>query len=158
MIALILMVWLHPFHVSVTDIVFDERSGAIQISSRIFTDDLENALRLMSGNPTFDILENPKVTDDLIGQYFAKTLKLTLDDKTQKVVYLGSEVEADAHWCYLEVTGIKPPAKVALEFDLLHELFDDQRNMVHFRGQKTRTFILDQAVREASYSFENWKN
>lgn len=158
MIALILAVWLHPFHVSVTDIVFDERSGAIQISSRIFTDDLENALRQMSGNPSFDILEDPKVSDRLIGQYFAKMLKLTLDDKVQEVIYLGSEVEGDAHWCYLEISGIKPPAKVVLEFDLLHELFDDQRNMVHFRGQKTRTFILDEVERAANYSFENWKN
>ena len=42
--------YLHPFHVSVCDVDFKEESKSIQVSQRIFLDDLEKAL-----NEKYDI-------------------------------------------------------------------------------------------------------
>jgi hypothetical protein len=47
---------LHPIHVSVTEIEFDEKDKALEIMMRIFIDDLEVALRQDQKDPVLDIL------------------------------------------------------------------------------------------------------
>ena len=47
----------HPFHVSVSDIKYKEEQKAIQISTRIFLDDLEVALQAFTGNEALDIVD-----------------------------------------------------------------------------------------------------
>ena len=60
MITLVLILFqsvFHPFHVSVSDIKYKEDQKAIQISTRIFLDDLELALRAFTGNEKLDIMD-----------------------------------------------------------------------------------------------------
>ena len=61
--------------------------------------------------------------------------------------FLGKELSDDlsAIWIYLEVTRVVNPAVVTVEFEVLFELYSDQKNILSFqvdRG-KERIFLLD---------------
>ncbi|MCZ8022697.1 MAG: hypothetical protein O9302_05050 [Cyclobacteriaceae bacterium] len=129
---------LHPLHVSVTDIKFDEKDKELEITSRIFLDDLEAAIRQDVQQPTLDILQ-PKTgtADDLIRAYWLKNITVTVDRKKAKVTYLGYELEGDVVLVYSYAPGIKKVNEITIEQKTLTELFDDQSNIVHVTKAET---------------------
>ena len=73
MLSYILFLCLHPLYVSVTDLVVDRDEQSIQITKKIFFDDLELALRNENKNQTFDILQsNQNVINSYIETYLKK--------------------------------------------------------------------------------------
>ena len=135
-ISFIFVTWLaHPFHVSVCDVEFNDKTKSLEISQRIFLDDLEEALRKKSGWTTLDVV-NPtdkKRFDALIKEFVMENLSLEINNKSVKLSYLGHELESDAIWCYLEVTGVNNLSTIGVENSVLINTFPDQVNLVHIK-------------------------
>ena len=128
---------MHSFHVSVSDMKYKEEHKSIQVSTRIFLDDLELALRNFSGQQSLDILEKSEweSVQNMLGEYLLT--KVTLKDEKGRVYelhYLGAEVEDDVMWCYLEVEKVKKIKSITVTNTILHEVWEDQENLVHFRA------------------------
>lgn len=123
----------HPMHVSVTEITFDEKEKELEIVSRIFIDDLELAIRAAKGQPEINLLEPvaPFTTDQLVQEYVQQRIKISLDGKTQPVVYLGSEKEGEAILCYIQVKNVKKWKSIEVFNSVITELHNDQSNLVH---------------------------
>jgi len=127
----------HPFHVSVSDIKYKEDLKAIQISMRIFLDDLELALRAHSGDEKLDITE--KENWDFINKNLESYLleRITLwdeKDRPYELNYIGAEIEEDVMWCYIEIEKVKRLKQVKISNSILHDVWSDQENLVHFRA------------------------
>ncbi len=145
---LISLGWLvvaHPFHLSLTEIKWNTTSEQLEISQKIFWDDLEVAL---SGyyDESIDFL-NPANTEKLnkqIETYLLAQNKIWIDDKSIKVKYLGYEVEEDAAWFYLESEKVQEPTSIRVKNSLLLEDFSDQKNVVqfYFETNSPRSIIL----------------
>ncbi len=123
----------HPIHVTVTEIEHDEKDKRLEIMLRVFIDDMELALRKDLNQPDLDILQ-PKgnlTTDQMIGAYVAKHLKISVDDKPIKLAYLGHEDESDAFILYIEGPNVKKVKTVTVANDFLTEVHEDQSNLVH---------------------------
>lgn len=135
----------HPFHVSVCDIEFNQEAKSIQISQRIFLDDLELALNNDYGMGLVIDDESMKSRrDSLIDLYLAKRLKVTVDGKKKEANYLGSEFEVDGIWCYIEIEGVKKAKELMVINTILFEEFDDQANIIHFKkGDFEKSVKLD---------------
>lgn len=128
------LVNLHPFHVSVADVVVNQEKRAIQISQRIFLDDLEQALNNTFGTQLIiDNESNNALRDSLIEQYLVGRLSITVDGKKKDSEFLGSEFEEDGIWCYLEIKGVKKIKQLVVASTILFEEFDDQANIIHFK-------------------------
>lgn len=122
----------HPLHITVTEIEFDEKSKSLEIMSRIFADDLETTLRKRTNNQDFDILAASKTTvDQLMTSYYNDHLKIILDGKTQVIHYLGHEKDGDAFVFFIEIEKVKKWKTIQATNSLLTEMFDDQSNLVH---------------------------
>jgi hypothetical protein len=124
---------LHPLHISVTEIEFDEKEKSLEIMMRVFIDDLETTMRQRTGDQELDIL-NPKggqTVDQLMRNYLNERFKISLDTKAQKVGYLGHERDGDAFIFYIEVTNVKKWSTIQVQNDIITEVFDDQSNLVH---------------------------
>lgn len=123
---------LHPVHISVTDIEFDEKEKSLEIMSRVFMDDLEKTMRDRYQSPELDIL-NPKVRtiDDMMREYFTEKMKISLDGKAQKINYLGHETDGEAFVFYIEVTGVRKWKEIQVTNTTIMETHDDQSNLVH---------------------------
>ena len=96
--ALTLMFYLHPIHVSVTEIEFDEKDKALEIMMRVFIDDYELAMRKHLNQPELDILNptNGMTIDQMTASYLKNHFRINLDTKAHNVNYLGHEREGDA--------------------------------------------------------------
>lgn len=128
------MLWtIHPIHVSVTEIAFDEREKELEIVSRIFWDDLETAIRETKKQPELNLLQPGTgiTTDQLIAEYLQSRFKISLNGKPQKIKYLGHEVEGEAILCYIQVVNVKRFETIEVSSSVITELYDDQSNLVH---------------------------
>lgn len=124
----------HPFHISVTEILHKPEDKAIQMTVRLFQDDMEQGLREFTGNADLDILkkEDSVYLTDIIGQYVLKNLSLTTK-KELTLNYLGFEYENDVIYCYIESVKVKPFDQLTISNRLLTSTFDDQENLVHVK-------------------------
>jgi hypothetical protein len=124
---------LHPIHVSIAEIEHNAESKALQITLRIFIDDLETSIRNKANSPEMDLLEpgEGNSTDALVRDYLAEVLKLKVDRKAVKTNYLGHEIEGPAMICYIEVENIKKFKTIEVTNRAILETHEDQSNLVN---------------------------
>jgi hypothetical protein len=126
----------HPFYVSNTIAHYNEETATIQISSHIFLDDLEKGIHQKTGVwIKYGSEKESLKADSLIYDYLSSNMQWHLMDTLVRFKYIGAEMSEDfsALWCYLESPEIAVgKAKLDIENHLLMEVYDDQKNIVHF--------------------------
>ncbi len=147
---------LHPMHVSVTDVEFDEKEKSLEIMSRIFIEDLETTMRERLNIPELDIM-NPKgqSLDDMMRAYFTEKFSVRLDKKQQTINYLGHEKDGDLFVFYIEVTNVKKWREIEISNTALMETFADQSNMVHVKvREESKSMRLTESNPTDKFSFD----
>lgn len=144
---------LHDFHASVTQMQYNAKTKAFEISVRVFTDDLEEALS-RGAAAKVHLGPNDK-NDQIIEKYIRSHFGYVSPQKQIKSIdYVGHEPEVDANWLYLEMPYAEPFQGGLLKQNVLMEVFDDQVNMVNiqYQGQK-KTFVFrkNQPIQEVSF-------
>lgn len=135
---------LHPFHVSVMEVVHKPEERLVQVSIRIFLDDLELALRAATENNSLDITDTTatEYLEEEIGKYVKSRFTVTTH-KNLIFNYLGFEYDQDVLWCYFEASKVKKFDELKISNKLLIEAFDDQENLIHVRKDgKVKSFRL----------------
>jgi hypothetical protein len=128
-----LLLFLHPIHISVSEINYSEKDKALQITSRIFIDDLELAIRTQRKEPELDITQ-PKgglSTNQLVMDYVKEHFKIKIDGKPAKFNFLAVETEDIAFVCYIEIENVKKMKTLEVFNDVITETHEDQSNLVH---------------------------
>jgi hypothetical protein len=127
------LLFLHPIHLSVSEINYSEKDKALQITSRIFLDDLELSIQNQLKKPDLDLLEPGKdyTTEKLISDYVLQHLSVKLDGKIQKLNFLGFEREDPAVICYIEIESVKKFKTIEIKNEVIMETHNDQSNLVH---------------------------
>ena len=143
----------HDFHASVTQMQYNPKDKAFEISVRVFTDDFEKALSEASKS-RINLNANTK-QDALIEKYVQAHFGYVSPQKQPKPFkYIGYEIEADANWIYLEMPYAEAFPGGSLKQNVMMELFDDQVNMVNinYQGQK-KTFVFrrNQPIQDVSF-------
>jgi len=136
----------HDFHLSKTDINYDTKSKSIQLSIHLFLDDLEDALKL-EGYVDLRLCSPREAehSDKAIQQYLQKKLQLYTHQTPLKWEYLGKEGTQDkmAVYCYLEISNVSQIKTLKISNNIMHELFDDQKNIVSVtEDKKSKAFLI----------------
>ena len=137
---------MHKFYVSVTNIQYSEEDNSLQITSRIFIDDLENVLEERYGvELQLDTEKESKETNFYVEKYMRSKLVFKADGKERAFLFLGKKYDNDLIVCYLEIEDIDLPKlkTIEVENDILTDMFEEQQNIVHFRvNGKKKSFVL----------------
>jgi hypothetical protein len=122
----------HPFHVSVVEINHNAADKTLEITCKLFTDDFENVLK-KNYSTKVDLINPPdkKAMDTLVKKYILSHFSITADGRLQSLTYLGFEREEDAVYGYLQAENLAAIKKVEITNKLMHDLFDDQTNIMH---------------------------
>jgi hypothetical protein len=131
-IALTSLAWSsHEFYVSLTEIRYNTESARLEISIRMFPDDLDRAILHTYGIPTHlaTELEDPE-DDTLLIRYLQQHFSIRCEGDPVVLNYLGKEPEADAVWCYLESDPLEKPEMLEVRNTLLTDEFEDQVNII----------------------------
>ena len=134
----------HKYYVSSTKIEFKKESKTVQITMRIFIDDLQETI-----NSTFSkdfelaLPNEPEEIDHLIDKYVSKKFEIIINDEQKKYSYLGKEYNSDEIYLYLEIENIELIDSIEIKNDMLMEIFPDQQNIIKlFINNIKKTFLL----------------
>ena len=148
--------FVHPIHVSVTEIEMDEKDKRLEIMMRVFTDDLELSLRQATNQPELDFLSlSEKGRDEMVAAYLKNHFKISLDGKLQKINYLGHEQEDPALIFYIEVPNVKKWQTIQIQNDIIMDVHADQSNLVHVTvKEKIRSLRLTKSTPAGKLTFD----
>lgn len=136
----------HKFYVSVTNIAYAEKEDALQITTRIFIDDLEAVLLERYEVTAKLATENEsKLADEYLEKYLRKKFQIEINNEPKTYDYIGRKYDNDVCIFYLEVPEIDFPSVKAIQVQnaILTDLFDEQQNVVHFKvKEKKKSFVL----------------
>jgi hypothetical protein len=123
----------HRFYLSLTEIRVDSKKQTLDVSCKLFTDDLEDVL-LRKYSKKVDLATNTKNKDVqvLITNYITENFKINVGGKLVPLNFVGFETETDATWIYLEATPFKEKGKAAILNTLLYDYLPEQSNMINF--------------------------
>jgi hypothetical protein len=139
----------------VTEIRHNAAQQELEVSCRIFADDLEMALKTAYKAPV-DIIHpaNRKAVDGYIADYLQKHLRIVVDGKPVALRYLGYQIEEEAAWCFLEVKQVPSVKKVHITNDILYSQHPNQINMMHVIVKEERKSTkLDNPEQTADFAF-----
>lgn len=122
----------HPFYISVIDIKHDTKTHNLNISIKLFTNDIENALKKTTSK-TIDLL-NPKNKPEMeieLMNYIKQCFSIDVNLKPTKLNFIGYEKEEDAIWIYLEIKKVIQPKTLKINTKLLYDFLPLQTNIVH---------------------------
>lgn len=155
---LLVALLLHPIHVSVTEIEYSEKNKSLQITTRIFIDDLEASIRKQINQESLDLIDpkNGSTTDQLISAYLKEHFKVLIDGKLARINYLASEREEPAIICYLEIENVKKLKTIEVTNTVIQETHEDQSNLVHitYKGP-VKSYRLVREKPTEIYRFES---
>ncbi len=140
---------MHEFYVSLTEIRYNPETERIEVSMRIFPDDLDRALLQKTGIHTQLATElEPPGADSLLMEYLLERFYMIVNGERTVFHYLGKEQEANAIWCYLESDPVNQPVTLYIYQELLTEIFMDQVNIIQvYQGKWNRGLLLNRQER-----------
>jgi len=141
---LLLSVNAHKFYVSVTEVAYVNEKKSVQIITRIFIDDLENALRQRyNKHLTFAPENEAEEVEIYLERYLKDKISIQINDKIVAFKYVGREYDNDIVFCYLEITDVKEIKSFQISNKVLFESFDDQQNIVKLKiNDQNKSVIL----------------
>lgn len=135
----------HKFYVSITKIEYVKEKNSIQIITKIFTDDMEKALRQRYDRSiSLDTKKETEAADEDLKKYILQKIKVKVNGKPVQLNYIGKEYDTDMVVAYMEITEVKDLKTIEIENKVLMEVFPEQQNIIHLKTAKSRrSLILD---------------
>jgi hypothetical protein len=133
----------HPFKASVCEINYNDGSGRLEITLKLFTDDLEECIRERTGIALrLDTEgENPSA-EKLIDEYVQAGMQVRINGSQVALKFLGKEYEPGVTWCYLESAETVFPSDLSVYSSIMIELYPTQSNIVHIQAGKQKKSLL----------------
>ncbi|MQP51835.1 MULTISPECIES: DUF6702 family protein [unclassified Flavobacterium] len=141
----------HKFYVSVTQIDYVANKKRIEITHRIFIDDLEKALESKYNKKVYltSSKELPEA-EALIKNYLKENIKISINKKPQNIEFLAREVEGDVLIFYTKIAISKKINTFEIFNSLLTDIYKDQQNIVHtnINGNKKSILLTNTELQE----------
>lgn len=140
----------HKFYVSIYQVDFVPEKKRVEITARIFMDDLNLALEKEFKIKT-TLGEKLETTQDftLLKQYLSKHLRVFIDGKEKQVVFLSKEIDNNVVIVYMKITDIKKFNSFKIHNNALLDLYPDQQNIIQtnfYNNKKNYIFTGDYFV------------
>lgn len=134
---------LHKYYVGLTQIEYNINNKRLEITLKLFTDDLELTLNNQYAN-TFELgtSAEKKVTNEAINNYVNQKMQIKINGKNAPYKMIGKEFEDDMTLIYFEINGIKNMKSIEVTNKLLFETFEDQHHILKIKSSKTHKNLL----------------
>ncbi len=121
----------HKFYVSIYQINFNQKDKRLEITSRIFIDDLNAVLRFKYNKKT-NISENFATPEDieLMKKYLSENIFIKVNGISKPINYLSNESESNVLICYFNIKEISKIKTLEIKNTALLELNSEQQNII----------------------------
>lgn len=132
----------HKFYVTTTVVDYKSDTKVLQVTTQLFLDDLELALKTKDPKLRLAPDSDSLTVSNLLKDYFKAHFRFEMQGKILPYTFLGKKYETDIAVCYIEVP-LEETKTIIIENRLLLELFDSQRNIIHFKhGTRRKSYML----------------
>lgn len=134
----------HKFYTAIFKIDFNENKKRIEVTTRIFVDDLNTAISKKYNRKM--LLNSDKETEQdvvFLKKYLAEKMSLKVNGKQQTMRFLSKEVEENVLICYFNCDAITKIKSFEITNTVLTEIYEDQQNIVQLNiNSKKQTLLL----------------
>ncbi len=141
---------LHKFYVAIYQINHDSKKKMIQVTARLFVDDVNDALEKKYHKKTF-LGEEKEVPEDelLLKKYLSEKFQLKINGEKKAMNFLSKELENNVLICYLNIKDITKIKTLEIENSVITELYDEQQNIIqtNFNGEKQSLLLTSEKTK-----------
>lgn len=131
----------HKYYTSLARVEYNDADKTVEVSLRVFADDLEAALTRRAGRGV--LLDRTKDVDRLVLAYLRDTFEIkNRAGETKALRWVGMELRAGVAWLYLEAEMPEGLAGARLRDHVLFEVFARQVNTVSVRYGGARADLV----------------
>jgi len=140
---------MHKFYVSIYQIEYAPEKKRIEITSRIFIDDLNKALKIKYAKETH-IGESAETPEDitLMNQYLMKCFTIKVNGVTRPFIYVNKELENNVVIGYYKINDVAKITSLEIQNTALTDVFSDQQNIIQttFNGKKQSLLLTNENI------------
>ena len=145
---------LHPFYVSVIEIQHNANEKNVDVSVRIFTEDLEATLKKMNNKVDLIHPTDQSLNNQMLNSYITNKLQIKIDGKSYPLHYVGYEQQQESIWTYFDIANISSFKKVEVECSILYDFEKSQINIFHVKEKGVeKSYKLDYPKTNAVFDF-----
>ncbi|MDX1782680.1 MAG: DUF6702 family protein [Aequorivita vladivostokensis] len=146
----------HKFYVSITKIEYVKEKKSLQIITKIFTDDIEDALQQRyDPSISLDTKKETEAADEYLQKYILQKLNIKVNGKPVQLNFIGKEYDVDMLVAYIEVTNVPNLKSIEIENKVLMEMFPEQQNIIHLKTTNSRkSLMLDKDESSGKLKFD----
>lgn len=145
----------HKYYLSVTQVEYVEEKKSVQIISRIFMDDMENALKQNYDMSLSIDASDTSVLDAYISKYVTEKIKIEINGEKTDFNFIGKETDLDIMKVYLEIENVENIRSFQITNKVLFELFKEQQNMVKLKMNNLhKSYLLNRQKQHAVLNFD----
>ncbi|MDA9312278.1 hypothetical protein OAD50_04790 [Vicingaceae bacterium] len=126
----------HKFYISITDMEYNVTNKSLQISMKLFLEDLdfvlekENEVNCFLGSEKEHSKSNEFIKAYVNTHFFVEQFKGSLP-----LTFVGKEVDKDYAWIYLEVKNFKVKDETLLTNSMFIDYFKEQTNKMNYKKE-----------------------
>ncbi|HEX8562412.1 MAG TPA: DUF6702 family protein [Flavobacterium sp.] len=154
-LTLLCSVSVHKFYVAIHQVNYASDKKMLQITSRIFIDDLNDALQ-QKYHKKFYIGEKRETQEQvvLMQQYLIENFGIKVNGKSRPLNYRSKEIDNNVVLCYFSISDISKITNLQITNKILCDLVTEQQNIIqtNVNGQKKSLLLTaDNPHGELSY-------
>jgi hypothetical protein len=134
----------HKFYVSIADIKHNSQNNHLELSIKVFTDDLEKALQLSDSTIRIDDQASMDKYKEVVANYLVQHISV---ENGATLNYLGAELEFDVTYLFLESDAIQDQ-DVLMQNSIFTDVYSEQVNVVNITCKKEVTSYLFHADKQ----------
>lgn len=141
---------IHKFYVSIYQINYASEKKMLQITSRIFSDDLNAVLYKQYNKKTFIGEPNESAEDIvLMKKYILEHFSIKVNGQQKVISFLSKELEGNVVICYYNIKEISKIKTLEIQNTALFDLNEEQQNIIQttFNGKKQSLLLTPDNIK-----------
>jgi len=134
----------HKFYMGVFQVNYAAEKKMIQVTSRIFIDDLNNGMEKKYHKKTFIGTEKETPEDlELFKKYLSENFTIKVNGQPKPIAFLSKEIEAgDVLVCYSRIKDVEKFKTLEILNTILVDWNAEQQNITHISAFGTKKSVL----------------
>ncbi|MBN8640425.1 MAG: hypothetical protein J0L86_01315 [Flavobacteriales bacterium] len=140
----------HKFYVAIYQINHAKEKKMLQITARLFIDDINEAIEKKYNKKSF--LASDKETPEqveLLKKYLAEKFIIKVNNQPKSIIFVSKETEDNVLICYLKIVDVPKITSLEVENSIIMENHFDQQNIIqaNFNGSKHSLLLTSESFK-----------
>ena len=133
----------HKFYVALYQVNYAPEKKMLQITTRLFIDDL-NATLAKKYQKKINLGSEKETEEDLnlFKKYFAEKFSIKVNGQTKPILFLSKEIEGDVLICYFSIKDIHHIKALEIYNSVITDTNSEQQNIMHFNVSGIKNTLL----------------